>query len=373
MGKGKTKIKIISIVGARPNFIKIAPFCEVIKGHAKSFDHMLIHTGQHYDKNMSDDIFAGLKIPDPDVNLGIGSAPHAVQTGHIMIKVEEMCLKHRPDWVVVVGDVNSTMAGALVASKLGIKVAHIEAGLRSFDRTMPEEINRIVTDQLSDLLFTPSLDANQNLRREGIDPDRICLVGNIMIDTIVANLKEIKSRRTYERFGLSKNGFIYVTLHRPSNVDHKEALRKIVDHLLILAKKLPIIFPGHPRTKRQLKEFNLRKTMKESSNLHLIDPVSYHDSISFAMNARLVITDSGGVQEETTYLGTPCLTLRPNTERPVTITEGTNRLTTKEDLLEDAEELIKMPKEEFDSRIPYLWDGKTAQRIVDKFCVIHNR
>jgi len=360
------KIKIMSVVGARPNFLKIAPFCRELSKYKREAQHLLVHTGQHYDRSMSKDFFQDLNIPKPDINLDVGSGSHAQQTAKIMERFEPVCLKHRPDWIVVPGDVNSTMACTLVASKLMIKVAHIEAGLRSFDRSMPEEINRLVTDALSDLLFTPSADADENLFREGILPEKIHRVGNIMIDTLVSNLKRTLSRRTYERWKLQKKTFVFVTLHRPCNVDQKETLVLILEQLQRLSRFIPVIFPLHPRTRKRIIDFGLHSILdfsSDNSQFIIVDPLNYHDSICLAKTAIFVLTDSGGLQEETTYLGTPCLTLRPNTERPVTITEGTNKLTNLQSLWSDIWQLLNGRR--VNGKAPSLWDGRTAERIVN--------
>jgi UDP-N-acetylglucosamine 2-epimerase (non-hydrolysing) len=276
---------------------------------------------------MSQVFFDELEPPRPDVNLEVGSGSHAWQTAHVMMRFEPIVLEFVPDWVVVVGDVNSTLACTLVASKLGVRVAHVEAGLRSFDRDMPEEVNRVVTDSLADLLLTPSPDADLNLRREGIPGQRIRRVGNVMIDTLTHGLDRARARATHASLGLAAGGFVYVTLHRPSNVDDSDSLRRIVDCLTQVAERTPVIFAVHPRTRRRLADFELLSRLHAAAALRLVGPLGYHDSICLTEAAGVVLTDSGGLQEETSYLGVPCLTLRPNTERPVTITHGTNRLT----------------------------------------------
>ena len=360
--------RILIVAGARPNFMKIAPLIAAFDAHNDSPDPpgllcawRLVHTGQHYDKQMSKIFFEELGIPEPDVNLEVGSGSHAVQTADVMTRFEGTCIEHQPDWVVVVGDVNSTLACTLVASKMGIRVAHVEAGLRSFDRTMPEEINRIVTDALADLLLTPSEDADDNLRREGVDDRRIRRVGNIMIDTLVRNLHAARSSRILHRQGLEPKEFVYVTLHRPSNVDQPEVVAKIMNVLTELSKQLPVVFPVHPRTRKMLNQFGIG--VNGQPGMRVLDPLGYTDSLCLSDNARFVITDSGGLQEETTYLGTPCLTLRPNTERPVTITVGTNKLTTPESLPRDIQDLLRTGGKR--GTAPPLWDGKTAERIVE--------
>lgn len=366
----KKKLKILGIVGARPNFMKIAPLIFAIERHNKDnkqkiyIDHLLVHTGQHYDVKMSDAFFRDLNIPKPDFNLEVGSGSHAVQTAEIMLRFEKICLQEKPDWIIVVGDVNSTMACTIVASKLAIKVAHVEAGLRSFDRTMPEEINRLVTDALADLLLTPSKDADKNLLREGVKPEKIKFVGNIMIDTLLTNLEEARLCKPYEQFGVKENNYIFVTLHRPSNVDNKAALAIIIKHLTALSKKLPVIFPIHPRTRKNLIEFGLHDGILKAKGMIICDPLGYHDTIGLVDKCSFVLTDSGGLQEETTVLGIPCLTLRPNTERPVTITQGTNKLTALDTLEKDLAKLINGKYKK--GRIPELWDGSTSERIIEK-------
>jgi UDP-N-acetylglucosamine 2-epimerase (non-hydrolysing) len=361
-------IKLLIIAGARPNFMKVAPVIKAAEAHNARcgdggvfLDWRLVHTGQHYDQKMSDIFFQELGIPAPHINLGIGSGSHALQTANVMCKFEEVCLAQTPDWVVVVGDVNSTMACTLVCAKLGIKVAHVEAGLRSFDRTMPEEVNRIVTDALADLLLTPSADADENLKREGIAESKIKLVGNVMIDTLAANLAKAESSFILKELGLQRKSFAYVTLHRPSNVDDKESLSEIVVNLNELAKRLPIVFPMHPRTRKMLDQFGILPA--SNGTFKILEPIGYYDSICLTQNARLILTDSGGLQEESTFFKTPCLTLRPNTERPVTITFGSNRLTKLSRLPADIEDVLSAGKEM--GRIPPLWDGKAAERIVE--------
>ena len=363
--------KLILVAGARPNFMKIAPIikaiCNVNEQRTRSIEYKLVHTGQHYDINMSQVFFKELDIPSPDINLEVGSASHAVQTANIMIRFEDVCLQEKPDYVVVVGDVNSTMACTLVAAKMGIKVAHVEAGLRSFDRTMPEEINRIVTDSLADILFTPSKDGDENLIREGIPKSKIKMVGNIMIDTLIANLEKARNKKTHIHLGLKEKDFVYVTLHRPSNVDKKATLSPIMELLYRLSSFLPVCFPLHPRTRKMLTTHGI--SCRSNNHLKLIDPIGYHDSICLAEQARFVLTDSGGLQEETTFFKTPCLTLRPNTERPITITEGSNKLTNIESLWSDIENLLNGSHKT--GKIPDLWDGHTAERIVETFEFCH--
>jgi UDP-N-acetylglucosamine 2-epimerase (non-hydrolysing) len=359
-------MKLMVVAGARPNFMKIAPLLKAVQANGNSpagskLQYQLVHTGQHYDAKMSDLFFSELGIPAPDVNLEVGSGSHAKQTSQIMAKFEPICEQERPDWVIVVGDVNSTLACTLVCAKLQINVAHVEAGLRSFDRTMPEEINRIVTDALASLLLTPSEDANRNLEREGIDESKIKLVGNIMIDTLVQNLDQARHGRTFEQYGIEERKFAYVTLHRPSNVDNEESLTQIMAELSRLARQIPVVFPMHPRTRKMLSDFNI--STNGTAGMKLIDPIGYHDSICLTEQARFILTDSGGLQEESTYFRTPCLTLRPNTERPITVSLGSNRLTSLDRLRSDIDAILAGP--ERIGSVPPLWDGQTARRCVD--------
>jgi UDP-N-acetylglucosamine 2-epimerase (non-hydrolysing) len=360
--------KVLIVASARPNFMKIAPIIRRIEALAEArapgeptpIDYRLVHTGQHYDANMSAIFFAELGIPAPHINLEVGSGSQAVQTGHVMIGFERACEEEKPDWVLVVGDVTPTMACTLVGAKLGIRVAHVEAGLRSFDRSMPEEINRLVTDALADLLLTPSPDADENLRREGVAETRIERVGNVMIDTLVANLDAARASGVLERLGLEKNAFVYVTLHRPANVDRPEVLAAIMAELRRIATDLPVVFPMHPRTRKACARLGL--PLDESRGLRIAPPLGYLDSLCLADACRFVLTDSGGLQEETTYLRTPCLTLRPNTERPITVTVGSNRLTSFERLSADIDTLLSRPLRY--GEVPPLWDGRAAERIV---------
>jgi len=363
----KKHLKIMLVAGARPNFMKVAPLISAIKkfnnsiNPINSINYILVHTGQHYDVKMSGNFFKELDLPSPHVNLEVGSASHGVQTGEILIRFEKICLEEKPDWVVVVGDVNSTMACALAAVKLRIKVAHVEAGLRSFDRTMPEEINRLVTDAVSDLLFTPSEDADENLLREGIPKEKIKRVGNIMIDTLLANLDQARQCRTWEKFGVAPKNYVFVTLHRPANVDEREVISSIFENLSKLSERIPVVFPMHPRTRKQIETFGLKQELESVKGLRLSDPIGYHDTICLVDNSRFVLTDSGGLQEETTFLGIPCLTLRPNTERPITIKQGTNKLTSLERLEADFSHLLNGRQSK--GTIPELWDGMTGERI----------
>jgi UDP-N-acetylglucosamine 2-epimerase (non-hydrolysing) len=351
--------KIMHIVGARPNFMKIAPIIREMADHPAAFEQVLVHTGQHYDHRMSDVFFEDLEIPAPDVNLEVGSGSQAWQVAQVMLRFEPVLLEYRPDWVVVVGDVNSTIACAMVCAKLGVKIAHVEAGLRSFDRSMPEEVNRILTDQLSTLLLTPSADANENLLREGIDPARIALVGNVMIDSVVRALPVAEKRHREITKELGVERYVLATLHRPSNVDSENRLREIAAALNRIAVEVPVIFPVHPRTRQRLIDMRI----EFGNHVHLIEPRAYIDFLALQAGASLVLTDSGGVQEETTYLGVPCLTLRPNTERPVTISCGTNQLVRPgENIFEAAAQVFRRSQNPPSEMLPF-WDGKTAGRI----------
>jgi UDP-N-acetylglucosamine 2-epimerase (non-hydrolysing) len=355
------KKKIFLVAAARPNFMKIAPLYHSLKNEAWALPR-IIHTGQHYDLNMSDTFFRDLELPEPYVNLGVGSGTHAEQSGKTMIAFEQLAVAERPDLTVVVGDVNATMACTIAAVKLGLKVAHLEAGLRSFDRTMPEEINRIVTDSLADLLWTPSPDGDDNLLKEGVDPEKIERVGNIMIDSFEFLRSKIEQEDGVNAFALEKRNFAVVTLHRPSNVDEKEKLEAIVDALLETSAKLKVLFPVHPRTFKRLQEFGVYERASNCNGIILTNPLNYIKFMNLVLNARMVITDSGGIQEETTYLGIPCLTLRDNTERPITSSLGTNRLCNAEDILTYVDEIMTgaYPR----GSKPELWDGQTARRVV---------
>jgi len=356
--------KILLIAGARPNFMKVAPIYAEMKRRGDTFAPMIVHTGQHYDRAMSDAFFSDLGMPEPDINLGVGSASHTQQTAKIMTLFEPVVENEKPDWVVVVGDVNSTIACALVAAKMGVKVAHVEAGLRSHDRTMPEEINRILTDSISDLLLTPSPDADETLRREGVDESKIRFVGNVMIDSLLDHLKVSERSNIRETLGVSAGEYAVTTLHRPSNVDDREIFAGIVGALIKISERLPIIFPVHPRTRQKLAEFDLERALADSQ-IKLIEPLGYLDFMRLYSGAKLVLTDSGGLQEETTVLGIPCLTLRENTERPITIEMGSNILVgvDPEKILSEAN--ASLDGKVGDSKIPPLWDGKTAERICD--------
>jgi UDP-N-acetylglucosamine 2-epimerase (non-hydrolysing) len=346
------------IAAARPNFMKVAPLWHALAS-APDFAPVLIHTGQHYDANMSGEILKDLGLPDPDFHLGIGSGSHAEQTGRVMIEYGKVAEAHRPDWLIVVGDVNSTLAAALVGAKLGLRIVHLEAGLRSRDRTMPEEINRIATDAVSDVLWTPSPDADRNLIAEGVPVERITRVGNIMLDSFERTRPAIAAAREPEAIGLAGAPYCVVTLHRPANVDAPGPLRRLAECLINLRQRLPVVFPVHPRTAARLAEFGLAPALQDAG-VHLIAPLPYVRFMSLVAGASAVVTDSGGLQEETTYLGIPCFTLRESTERPITIEQGTNRLATPAslpDLLAAALicDRARLPRPEY-------WDGKTAAR-----------
>jgi UDP-N-acetylglucosamine 2-epimerase (non-hydrolysing) len=356
-------MKLMLVAGARPNFVKIA---SIVKECQKfpEIDLCLVHTGQHYSISMSDMFFKELEIPEPDVNLEVGSASHAVQTAEIMKRFEPIVIEKRPDYVLVVGDVNSTIACALVAAKLGIKIVHVEAGLRSFDRTMPEEINRLVTDCLSDYLFVTEQSAIENLRKEGISEHKIHFVGNVMIDTLLKNRKKADQSDILKKLNIEPESYITTTIHRPSNVDNIEMLRNIICAFSYIQNEFPIIFPLHPRTRNNLIKYNLMDKIHDLKNIIIIDPLGYFDFLKLMACSKMVLTDSGGIQEETTILGVPCLTLRKNTERPVTITDGTNQLVGIEsaDIINGYKQAINYKGLR---RNPPLWDGDSAGRIIE--------
>lgn len=356
--------KILNIVGARPNFMKIAPIMHAMN-QSSLIEPILIHTGQHYDEKMSNLFFDELEIPKPEINLEVGSESQAKQVAKIMMGLDAVYEDIKPDAILVVGDVNSTMASSIVAAKLGIKIIHLEAGLRSYDRRMPEEINRIVTDALADLLLTPSKDGNENLLKEGIDSSKIKFVGNIMIDTLFHFMPKVEKSNILSQMNLAAKEFAAITLHRPSNVDEKSSLQAILEALNVIQKEIKLVFPIHPRTRKNILNYGFEHLIEKSPNLLLTDPLGYLDFQKLMINSKFVITDSGGVQEETTALKIPCITVRENTERPVTITEGSNELAGK-----NMEKLINLAEKARsnnwkNSQIPEFWDGKTAERVVD--------
>ncbi|MFZ3263324.1 MAG: UDP-N-acetylglucosamine 2-epimerase (non-hydrolyzing) [Terriglobales bacterium] len=348
-------MKVVHIVGARPNFMKVAPVLNALGAHTH-VTQTLVHTGQHYDANMSEVFFEQLGLPAPDVNLGVGSGSHARQTAEIMMRLEPVVLEAKPDIVLVYGDVNSTVAAALVCAKLGVRLGHVEAGLRSFDRTMPEEINRLVTDQLSDMLFTPSEDGDINLKNEGIPAAKIFRVGNVMIDSLV---KLLPAAQAQIRNGLPE-GYALVTLHRPANVDDGATLKGILQALVEVSRNLAVVFPTHPRTRQRITEFGMT-----TDQLRILDPLPYVEFLALQSHARVVITDSGGIQEETTYLGVPCLTVRENTERPITVSLGTNVLVGRDPEKLHVELALVMAGKQKKGTIPPLWDGHAGERIAE--------
>ena len=378
-------MKIHLIAAARPNFMKIAPLYHALKREAWA-DPVIVHTGQHYDLNMSDVFFKDLGLPEPDIHLGVGCGTHAEQSGQVMISYEKVLIERQPDLVVVVGDVNSTMAATLAATKINYGnveakkssdhelsavsyelrrplVAHLEAGLRSFDRSMPEEINRLVTDALADILWTPSEDGDENLIREGVSGEKIQRVGNIMIDSLEMLRGKIEDQTAYSDFGVKPQQYGMVTLHRPSNVDAPEKLKQLCKTLIQISKKAPLAFPIHPRTRKNAEAIGVLEELNTAKNLLLLDPLNYVRFMNLIFNCRFALTDSGGIQEETTYLGIPCITLRPNTERPVTLTQGTNRLCELDNLASAVDSVLSEKKRQ--SIKIDLWDGKTAERVVN--------
>jgi UDP-N-acetylglucosamine 2-epimerase (non-hydrolysing) len=368
-------IKLVIVAGARPNFVKVAPIVAELQRYSSVFSTTLVHTGQHYTESMSQSFFEDLSIPQPDIFLDVGSASHARQTGEIMKRFEPVLLEVAPDFVLVVGDVNSTLACALTAAKLHIRVIHVEAGLRSFDRTMPEEINRVLTDHLADLLFVTEESGRQNLIREGIDPQRIHFVGNVMIDSLLKHLRTDGDSDKLSSWGLSSRNYGLVTLHRPSNVDDPEVLERILSALVRIAERFPLLFPLHPRTEATLRQHAFQRFFSDEPQdcsreprgpgLYTTGPIRYIDWLVLLKNARLVLTDSGGIQEETTALGVPCLTLRHNTERPVTVQIGTNLLvgTDPDSIVRKARRILAQPGAR--RSLPPLWDGHTAGRILN--------
>lgn len=354
------RLRIDLIAAARPNFMKVAPLFHVL--HGQPWCRLrLVHTGQHYDQNMSEAFFSDLKLPPPDLHLGVGSGSHAEQTANVMLAYEGACVADRPDLIVVVGDVNSTLACTLVGTKLHIPVAHLEAGLRSRDRRMPEEINRLVTDAIADILWTPSPDGDENLAAEGVAPEKVTRVGNIMIDSYELMRERIEASGERHKLGLEGREYGVVTLHRPSNVDAPAPLASLVAQLTSIAARLPLVFPVHPRTRKNLQTFGLWTQLTEAPGLHVTGPLGYVDFMNVVCGARLTITDSGGIQEETTYLDIPCLTVRTTTERPITVTEGTNRLVTASELVAAVDEILAGHWTH--GRKPELWDGHTAARV----------
>lgn len=357
-------IKILCIVGTRPNFVKAAPLMRQLRKHQDVFTTKLVHTGQHYDQSLSQQFFDDLGMAAPDISLGVGSGSHAQQTAKIMMGMEETIINEKANLVIVFGDVNSTLAASVAASKLNVKVAHVEAGLRSFDRTMPEEINRIVTDHLSDFLFVTEKSGLLNLRNEGISKEKVFLAGNIMIDSLIATMGVVSRSNALAHLGLKPREYGLMTLHRPSNVDDPALLAELLDTAESIGQKLPIVFPCHPRTRKNLEEFGLSRFLN-SRFVRLIDPLGYIDFCRLLYECRLVLTDSGGVQEETTYLKIPCITMRNNTERPITVTVGSNVMTGPH-----PEKIRLAVKDIFENRakvgnIPDLWDGHTAERVTE--------
>jgi UDP-N-acetylglucosamine 2-epimerase (non-hydrolysing) len=365
----ETAMKLTIVAGARPNFVKIAPIIHAVKsaqGQGESIEFRLVHTGQHYDHKMSNSFFEELNIPEPDINLGVGSGTASQQTAAIMVAFETDLNNHPSDIVIVVGDVNSTMACAIVAKKLQTKVAHVEAGIRSFDLSMPEEINRMVTDSITDYFFTTSKKARNNLMDLGIPDSRIFFVGNVMIDTLIANIKRLEKPDCFDDIGLKTGGYFVVTMHRPANVDEEDKLHDFLKSMTANVNRLPVVFPVHPRTKKTLEELEI-----DSGNLFIVEPLSYLNFNYLVKHSMAVITDSGGITEETTVMGIPCMTLRDNTERPETVTEGTNVLvgTDPKQLNPHLQKLFAGEWKK--GKIPELWDGNAADRIVDKLIEMH--
>lgn len=361
-------MKVINVVGARPNFMKMAPIVEAMNAYPQRFEHILVHTGQHYDERMSKSFFDELGMPKPDLDLGVGSGSHAEQTARVMVAFEQVCLRECPDLVIVVGDVNSTFACAFTAKKLGIKVAHVEAGLRSRDMAMPEEVNRLCTDVLCDYLFTTDVGAGDNLQAEGVAEDKIFCVGNVMIDTLMKHRRMAEQLPLRTDLGLEKNSYATLTLHRPSNVDDPDVLRGILEALQAISRDVPIIFPIHPRTKKMIAECGYSSFLEAGETvrgLWVTEPMGYLEFLHLNMSARMVLTDSGGLQEETTVLGVPCITLRHNTERPITCEQGTNQIVgnDRDAILQAAAPILA--GESKHAQRPDKWDGHAAERIVE--------
>jgi UDP-N-acetylglucosamine 2-epimerase (non-hydrolysing) len=360
-------MKIMNVVGARPNFMKMAPLIEAMRAYPR-IASVLVHTGQHYDTNMSKLFFEDLALPTPDICLEVGSGSHAEQTAKVMVEFEKVLQQERPDLTVVVGDVNSTLACALTSVKLGVPVAHVEAGLRSYDRTMPEEINRILTDAISAYLFTTEKDAETNLIKEGIPSERVFFVGNVMIDSLLKHLKKAENSTVLADLNVVPHGYALLTLHRPSNVDDKANFVKVLAAVADIQERLPVVYPVHPRTRNKIAEFRLEEQYPflaaGSRSLRMVEPQGYLDFLRLMQNARLVLTDSGGIQEETTVLGVPCITMRENTERPVTVNEGTNVLVGTDTAAIVREAMLVLDGHGRRGRVPELWDGKAAGRIV---------
>jgi len=356
-------MKILNVVGARPNFMKIAPIHREM-GKYPQIEPVLVHTGQHYDEKMSKLFFQDLQLPEPDVYLGVGSGTHTEQTARIMLAFEKVMEEQKPDLVLVVGDVNSTAACSLVASKMQTKIAHVEAGLRSFDRTMPEEINRMITDALADFLFVTEKSGLENLKNEGIADEKVFFTGNVMIDSLSFFLEKAKESSILSDLHVNGSPFALVTLHRPSNVDVKDNLEDLLHTLSVIGKDVKIVFPMHPRTKKMIETFDLQNYISSSENLIITDPIGYLDFMQLMQNAKLLLTDSGGIQEETTYLGIPCITIRENTERPITIDLGTNVLVgpQSERIIEETNKILSGNGKK--GKVPELWDGHAAERIV---------
>ena len=360
-------LKIINIVGARPNFMKMAPIIEAMNKYPSVIEHLLVHTGQHYDEKMSKSFFVDLGMPKPDINLEVGSGSHAEQTAKIMVAFEKVCINEKPDLVIVVGDVNSTMACTITAKKLGIKVAHVEAGLRSRDMSMPEEINRLCTDVLCDYLFTTDHFADENLAAEWVSDAKVFFVGNVMIDTLMKHRAMAAQSAFGEKLGLQPGEYATLTMHRPGNVDDKQTLQGILEALKEISQRIPIVFPIHPRTRKMAQQFGLSHFFNSGGKVEgiwITEPLGYLEFLNLNMNAKLVLTDSGGLQEETTVLGVPCITMRPNTERPITCEVGTNIMVgnSKERILQEAFNVLNC--EVAEGKVPEKWDGKSAERII---------